>query len=217
MNPKVQHAETWRNARKNADERDPKVLPHEQTADFGIFEADDFEHCHFSITLGVTHHAQVVQHHNAENYRRDDASPNHYVMISVKVLNVSISYCLLCTLLIASMRSMLSLTVSVRRNPLYVVRVDGASVGGRDDYTLSDRPNYPRHDHVILGTRAELAHGKRTADFKSVLVGDTTANIRAVIPEFDVLTVFVQKANSIVGYAVRDRPRDTRGLRFLVR
>ena len=53
----IKDSDSGRNSDNNADKAYPEVLTHKKSADFSVLETDDFQSCHFAVTLGVAHYA----------------------------------------------------------------------------------------------------------------------------------------------------------------
>ena len=75
----IKNSDSGGNSDNNADKAYPEVLTYKKSADFAVLEADDFQSCHFAVTLRIAHNAEVIENDNAEEHCTEDKNIDHKI------------------------------------------------------------------------------------------------------------------------------------------
>lgn len=79
MHKVIKNSRTEGNTDYNTNKRNPKVLPYKQCPDFSVLKAHHLQRRHFTVTLGITHHSEIIKHDHSEHNGGNDENENHQV------------------------------------------------------------------------------------------------------------------------------------------
>ena len=196
----LQDPDAGRNPDRDAQHRQPKILTDQQPSDLRILESDHLQRRHLPVPLRVAHHAQVVQHNDPQDHRRDHQQPDHLVhQVHERVKGIHDA---LFALLVQDVPVVRDLRLIRKNAGNFIGNARPVREGVGHEDAFRHAVQHPRHRNRIMFIAVVGGERQGVPGLQAVIPRDPRADINAFVCKRNDLHVRVREPHLVVGNRV---------------